>query len=258
MPLDFIDAIAEADKYAEMLEQERNGEVQLVTRYRRSFQSRLIQSQGNVQDYYSILKNALLAHKGVKNRISWNYEAFNRGRTHVAKMNAKTKTLYLYLALDPEELKDTKYGIVDVSSKKKYASVPVLMKIKGDRKFKYALELIAKLCEEKFELPKMDVEEVDYRVPYQTTEELVQSGVVKKLVASVPVTVYGAESTEEAPVVTTPSAAAEAQDVTFIEPTTVPAVEAAAEEVSAEEATETPVEEVPADAPASEDEPKEV
>lgn len=258
LPLDFIDAIAEADKYAEMLEQERNGEVQLVTRYRRSFQSRLIQSQGNVQDYYSILKNALLAHKGVKNRISWNYEAFNRGRTHVAKMNAKTKTLYLYLALDPEELKDTKYGIVDVSSKKKYASVPVLMKIKGDRKFKYALELIAKLCEEKLELPKMDVEEVDYRVPYQTTEELVQSGVVKKLVASVPVTVYGAESTEEAPVVTTPSAAAEAQDVTFIEPTTVPAVEAAAEEVSAEEATETPVEEVPADAPASEDEPKEV
>ena len=258
MDLDFIDVMAEPEKYAEMLEQEARGEVQLVTRYRRSFQSRLIQSQGNVQEYYNILKNALLSYKGVKNRISWNYEAFNRGRVHVAKMNAKTKTLYLYLALDPEELADTKYGIVDVSSKKKYATVPVLMKIKGDRKFKYALELIAKLCGENLELPKLEIEDVDYRVPYQTTEDLVQAGVIKKLVASVPVTVYGAASTEEAPVENTPSAATEAQEVTFIAPTTAPAVEEAAAEV-AEEPVEAPaVEEIPADAPASEDEPKEV
>jgi predicted transport protein len=264
MPLDFIDAVAEADRYAEMLEQERRGEVRLVTRYRRSFTSRLIQSQGNVQDYYSIIKNALLSHKGVKNRISWNYEAFNRGRTHVAKINAKTKTLYLYLALDPEELKDTKYGIVDVSSKKKYASVPVLMKIKGERKFKYALELIAKLCGEDLGLPKLDAAEVDYRMPYQPTEELVASGVVKKLVAAVPVSAYGAESTEDAPVGSA-SATAEAQEVTFVAPTDAPAVEAAAGELPVEEVPveetpveEAPAEETPADAPASNDEPTEV
>ena len=255
MPLDFIDAVAEADKYAEMLEQERRGEVQLVTRYRRSFQSRVIQSQGNVQDYYSIIKNALLSYKGVKNRISWNYEAFNRGRTHVAKINAKTKTLYLYLALDPEELKDTKYGIVDMSSKKKYATVPVLLKIKGERKFKYALELIDKLCGENLTLPKLEVEDVDYHMPYQTTEELVEAGVVKKLVASVPVPVYGEDAPAEdaAASENTVSAATEAQEMTFIEPTTAPAVEAAAEEVAAEAA-----EEVPADAPASEEGPTEV
>lgn len=264
MPLDFIDAIAEADKYAEMLEQERRGEVQLVTRYKRSFQSRLIQSQGNVQDYYSIIKNALMSYKGVKNRISWNYEAFNRGRVHVAKINVKTKTLFLYLALDPAELIDTKYGIVDVSSKKKYASVPVLMKIKGERKFKYALELIAKLCGENLELPKLEVEETDYHVPYQTTEELVQAGVIKKLVASIPVTVYGETPAEEVADDNTAAAVTEQQEVTFIEPTSTPAVEAAAEEIAEEipveevPAEEAPAEEVPADAPASEDEPKEV
>lgn len=257
MPLTFIDAIAEAEKYAEMCEQERNGEVYLVTRYRRSFQSRLAQSQGNVQDYYTMLKNALLSYKGVKNRISWNYEAFNRGRTHVAKINAKTKTLYLYLALDPEELKDTKYGIIDVSSKKKYASVPVLMKIKGERKFKYALELIAKLCGENLELPKLEIEEVDYRLPYKTTEELVQEGAIRKLVASVPVEPVQTEATaEEAETPTeTVSAATEAQDVTFIAPTTVPAVEAAAQEVASEEAAAA---EVPADAETSDDEPKQI
>lgn len=236
MPLSFIDAIADSEQYAALLEQEAKGEVQLVTRYRRSFMSRLIQSQGNVQEYYNILKNALLSYKGVKGRVSWNYEAFNRGRVHVAKMNAKTKTLYLYLALDPEELKDTKYGIIDVSSKKKYASVPVLMKIKGERKFKYALELIAKLCGEKLELNKLELPETDYRVPYQTTEELVEAGVVKKMVASIPVPVYGAESTEEAPVEEA-SASAEAQEVSFVAPTDAPAVEAAAEEAAAADAT---------------------
>ena len=53
------------------------------------------------------------------------------------------------------------------------------------------------------------------------------------MVASIPVTVYGAESTEEAPV-TEASASAEAQEVTFVAPTDAPAVEAAAEEVAAD------------------------
>ncbi len=262
--MDFIDIQDDPEGYAALLEKEKKGEIQIAYRYRRSYQSRLAQSQGRVQDYYSILKNALLSYKGVKGRISWNYEAFNRGRVHVAKINVKTKTLFLYLALDPAELIDTKYGIVDVSSKKKYATVPVLMKIKGERKFKYALELIAKLCGENLELPKLETEEVDYRVPYQTTEELVAAGVIKKLVASIPVTVYGETPAEEVADDNTAAAVTEQQEVTFIEPTSTPAVEAAAEEI-AEEAPveETPVEEapaedIPADATASEDEPKEV
>lgn len=242
MPLSYIDAIADADAYNDLLEQERNGLIRIVTRYRRSFQSRLIQSQGNVQDYYNILKNALLAYKGIKNRVSWNYESFNRGRVHVAKMNAKTKTLYLYLALDPEQLKDTKYGIVDVSSKKKYASVPVLMKIKGERKFKYALELIDKLCQEELALIKQELVETDYHLPYQTTEELVGAGLVKKMVAGVPVAYFEQPTEEPTEVVNdvtevAPSNGA-SDDVTFIAPSDDAAVEAAAEEIAAEAASE--------------------
>lgn len=196
--LDFIDVKDDPEAYAALLEREKNGEIQLVYRYRKSYQSRLAQSQGRVQDYYSVLKNALLSYKGVKGRISWNYEAFNKGRNHLAKMNAKTKTLYLYLALDPAELADSKYGITDVSSKKKYASVPVLMKIKGDRKFKYALELIDKMCAENMQLPKRaNAEDVDYRIPYQSTEELVEAGIVKKLVAAVPMEDSAVAASEE-------------------------------------------------------------
>lgn len=229
MSLDYIDIAKKKEEYDALLAQESNGEVRLVTRYRRSFKSRLIQSQGNVQNYYSLLKNELLAHKGVKDRMSWNYEAFNKGRAHLAKMNAKTKTLYLYLALDPEELKDTKYGIIDVSSKKKYATVPVLMKIKGDRKFKYAMELIDKLCQEKMELTKMDVPEKDYRLDYKSTEELVAEGHVKKMVAGVPVSYFESEKNENR---VAEAAPVEAQaDVTFVAPADDVAVMAAAEEL---------------------------
>ncbi len=207
MPLTFIDAVAEAEKYNEMLDQESRGEVQLVARYRRSYQSRLSQAQGSVPDYYNVIKNLLLSYKGVKNRISWNYETFNVGRTPVAKFNAKTRTLYVYMSLNPEELAETKYTFNDMSSKKKYASVPVLMKIKGDRKFKHAMEMITMLCEEKLQLPKKKViEEQDYKIPYMTTEQLVAEGMVKKLVAAIPLVDLPTEETpvEEAPVEETP------------------------------------------------------
>lgn len=186
--LEFIDVMAEPERYAEMQEQERLGLVRLVSRYRRSFLSRLSQSRGNVQEYYSVIKNALLFYKGVKNRVSWGYESFNRGRVKLAKVNAKSSTLYLYLALDPAELEGTKYNFTDVSNKKKYAATPVLLKIKGERKLKHALELIGKLCGEVNALPTIkNYEIVDYTVAEQTTEELVQAGLIRQFTAAVPV-----------------------------------------------------------------------
>ncbi len=229
--LKFIDVKNEPEAYEELLAQEAAGEVTLVYRYRKSFQSKLAQSQGNTQDYYNLIKNALLSYKGVKARTSWNYEAFNKGRTHVAKIIAKTKTLYLYLALDPEEWKETKYGIVDVSDKKKYATVPVLMKIKGDRKFKYAMELIAVLCGEKLALPQTGAEEVDYRIPYGTNDELVEAGIIRKLAAGIPTAPVAEEETavEE-------EAVAEEEEIIAIPVEEAPAVEAAAEAIESEEA----------------------
>lgn len=186
--LEFIDVMAEPERYAEMLEQERQGLVRLVNRYRRSFLSRLSQSHGNVREYYSVLKNAFLFYKGVKGRISWGYESFNRGRVKLAKVVAKSSTLYLYLAIDPASLDGTKYFFTDVSNKKKYAETPVLLKIKGERKLKHALELIGHLCGEQHALPTVKNYEIaDYMVPEQTTEELVQLGLIKQFTAAVPV-----------------------------------------------------------------------
>ena len=187
LKLDYIDVMENPEKYQEMLAQEARGEVTLVTRYRRSFRSRLIQSQGNVQDYYNEIKNLLLSYKGVKGRISWGNESFNRGRTYVAKVTAKTKTLYVYLAVDPTTLADSSYEVVDVSSKKKYAGVPSLIKVRGDRKFKFVMDLIRQLCETDMALPlAKNFEPEDYHTPYVKTEELVQEGLVRKFVAAIP------------------------------------------------------------------------
>ena len=186
--LEFFDAMEKPEEYAALQEQEKEGLIQIVTRYRRSFMSRLVQSQGDVQAYYSEIKNKLLSYKGVKGRISWGNESFNKGRTYIAKVNAKSKTLYLYLALDPATLEEGAYNFEDMSAKKKYENVPVLIKIKGPRKLKYALELIDKICNENLALPEVkNFEPTDYTVPYWTTEELVKTGLVKKMVAGMPV-----------------------------------------------------------------------
>lgn len=188
--LEYIDAKDEPEAYAALLAREAAGEVRLVTRYRQSYESRLIQSKDPIQDYYSGIKNALLAYKGVKSRISWANETFHQGRNHIAKIIVKTSSLYLYLALDPEQLAGTKYesAVTVLSGRKKFETVPVLIKIKGERKYKYALEMIDMVCEGKLQLlPNKKYTETDYKRPVQTLEELVEAGLVRKLVAGEPV-----------------------------------------------------------------------
>ena len=288
----FVDTMEKPELYREILDLHEQGKAQVVHRYRRSYQAKLAMSQGRVQDFYSGIKNALLAYKGVKARKSWNYEAFNRGRVQIAKIIPKTKTLYVYLALDPQELVDTKYGIVDVSEKRKYAATPVLMKVKGERKYKYVLELIAKICAENLELKKLDKPEEDFRVPYMTQDELIEAGLIRHLAAAAPLDgevmpesepideaedaedveedAEDEETTEEAPEEATEEATEEVTEEAT-EEVTEEATEEATEEVTEEATEEVPEEateevteeapaeeEIPAEAPADEEPPKQV
>lgn len=193
----YIDAKANPEAYAELLEREKRGEVTLVYRYRKSFLAKMALADDTVKGYYNELKNALLAYKGVKCRTSWGYEAFNKGRTKLARMDVKTKSLYLYLAIDPQSLVDTKYNFKDMSAKKKYAATPVLMKIRGERKFKHALELIEKICGEELQLKRLETEPTDYRLPMMSQDEMVEAGYVKMMVGAIPVAPETEKSAEE-------------------------------------------------------------
>ncbi len=148
----------------------------LEIRLRRSFMARLIQSEDDVQGYYSEIKNLLLSYKGVKSRISWKSESFKKGRVHMAKADVKGKKLYLYLALDPAEFKDSKYFFTDLSEKSN--EYPMLIKVKSNRGLKYAIELIEILAE-KLGLVRFDRVSEDYRMPYETDKQLLDRGLIK-------------------------------------------------------------------------------
>ena len=79
--------------------------------------------------------------------MSWQYETFKTGRNLLVKLAMRGKTLGVYLALEPEAYAGTKYKIDDVSAVSKNSAVPVLYKLKNDRRVKYCKELIAAVME---------------------------------------------------------------------------------------------------------------
>ncbi len=168
---------------------DENGEPRVIDgdtvqiRYRTSFMSRLIQAEAPLQDYYTVVKNALLSYKGVKARTSWNFESFNCGRLQCAKLNVKGSAFQVYLGLDPKEYNANKYHFVDVGDKPKLDKVPMLIKVKSERGLKYALELIEEMMK-KYELEKMNIKPKDYHLPYESTEALAAKDLVKVILPS--------------------------------------------------------------------------
>lgn len=153
----------------------------VIVRYKKSFTAKLIQSQEQTKIWYSALKNAFLGYPKIKSRVSWNADSFNAGRTKIAKLVMRGKTLCLYTALDPDRYAETKYKVERAESKK-YADVPCLYRIKNERRAKYALDLIEDLAV-KFGLERGAPQDTDYVLPYETTEALIDRGLIKELIS---------------------------------------------------------------------------
>ena len=122
----------------------------------------------------------MLSYKKVKSRISWGHENFNFGRNNIARFTMRGKSLCIYFALDPDDYPDTKYK-VERSLSKKYEGVPCLYRIKNARRAKYAVDLIKALMDKYGIVPGADHNE-NYYMPYRTTEQLVEEGLIKELV----------------------------------------------------------------------------
>lgn len=148
-----------------------------VTRYRRSFKSRLIQDE-KMQDFYTDLKNAFSELTGVKTRLSRHCENFRYHADRIAKLNVGGKTLTLYLALDPSAYEDTKYRYEDVSDRKTYTETPMKIRITSKRMVKYAKELMQDLAA-KYSVTVSGCIPMDYHMKYQTDEALIKKGLIK-------------------------------------------------------------------------------
>ncbi len=148
-----------------------------VTRYRRSFKSRLIQDE-KMQDFYTDIKNAFSELTGVKTRLSRHCENFRYHAERIAKLNVGGKTLTLYLALDPSAYEDSKYRYEDVSDRKTYTETPMKIRITSKRMVKYCKELLADLAA-KFSITISGCIPMDYHMKYQTDEALIKKGLIK-------------------------------------------------------------------------------
>ena len=182
-------------------EGEENGEMVVqgkvvVVRYSKSFMAKLCCSSEETKTYYQRITDRFLSYKKVNSRVSWAHTAFNRGRTALAKMVIRGKTLRLYLALDANEVAD-KYYATDVSSKKKYAATPCYIKVKSERGLKFALELVDAVCN-KFQIPFHKDVTVTSETKFEadTMDRLINRGLIKIKV------IDGGEITPDATIVT--------------------------------------------------------
>lgn len=169
----------------EIREKTVNGRTfRVIIRYSRSFAARVIQAPDALKNYYSEIKNELLAYEEVKSRISWKHEAFNCGRIQLAKLVVRGKNLCVYLALDPNAYEYEKYHQTDKSGKAAYVKVPMMIKVRSDlglRKAKYLIsEVMANVG-----LERTDAALVDYAswYAYRDTKTLVEENLIKELEA---------------------------------------------------------------------------
>lgn len=176
-------AVAATPAYEEIDDQLVDAETGLVVRLKKSFTAKMKQSDERIKEYYSDIKNELIAYKRLNSNVSWHGDRFNYGRDTIAKINISGKTLCFYLALDPNdpEFKQTVYHQKDVSAQKAYESTPFMVKIKSDAAAKKALRLVGCLAQKLGAERDFEYQKVDYtkEFGYESTKQLFDEGFIK-------------------------------------------------------------------------------
>lgn len=155
-----------------------------VVRLNKGFMARLIQSDDELKQRYSEIKNALLSYKKVKARQSWKRETFKAGREVIAKLSYRGKTMCLFLALNPADYVDTKFAVEDASDKPSNAETPAMIRLRSSRRIKQATKLIEELAAKK-NLVKTDRKAENFALPYEEDDALIEKGLIKIHVKSV-------------------------------------------------------------------------
>lgn len=155
-------------------------DAEMVTRYKRSFRAKIIESTDEVKDSYFALKNALLSYAGVNSQINWSNDRFFMAGETVARIGVRGKTLCLYLDLDPAAYPTSVYHQRAVGDTKQYEKTPMMVKVRSATALKRALQLVAALMER---LGTVMVERapVNYaeEFAFRSQEELIQEGLIK-------------------------------------------------------------------------------
>lgn len=152
----------------------------IIKKYQKGFMARLIQSEDIVKKYYTEIKNELLSYEGVKSREAWNHESFSAGRTMLAKISIRGKTLALYVALDPKQvIAEGRYAVDDMSGVGAHASTPTLYRIRNNRRLGGSKQLIKSAMKGREQNEKYRPVNWLRRLPYEDNDALAERGLVK-------------------------------------------------------------------------------
>ena len=109
------------------------------------FYERILTVDKELQDLYSELKNELLSY-GLKSRVAANGDTFRLHRKTYCRITVAGKSLKLYLALNPDDYKDSKMPYANAGNKATYAEIPFVFKVKSGLSLRRAKGLIADAC----------------------------------------------------------------------------------------------------------------
>ncbi|MEN9819248.1 MAG: hypothetical protein RL379_26 [Bacillota bacterium] len=123
----------------------RTGKKKIV---RIPFQDRMAIAEPMMLGHYDDLKNYILSYQ-VKSRISNTGDMFRLHKEEFVKITIAGKSLKLYLALNPEDYKDSPIPVDDASDKKIYQQIPLVFKVKSDLSLKRAKKLVDDLMAKK-------------------------------------------------------------------------------------------------------------
>ncbi len=128
----------------------RTGKKKIV---RIPFHERMAKADPMILAHYDELKNYILSYQ-VKSRISNTGDMFRLHKEEFVKITIAGKSLKLYLALNPEDYKDSPIPVDDASDKKIYKQIPLVFKVKSDLSLKRAKKLVDDLMAKKSLLQK--------------------------------------------------------------------------------------------------------
>lgn len=147
----------------------------------RSFIAKLCLIDSELQEYYSELKNYALSFSGTRYRTSWQYDSIYKTKVLLARFVIKGKSLWIYVAVTPEEVPE---GTNFVATKdKKYEGLHVGLKVQGARTLKQAKNLLRLACE-KEGLVYVARKEENFIPEPLSDEELWEKGLIKKVISS--------------------------------------------------------------------------
>lgn len=107
----------------------------------RTFEEKLAALDAEKKAALNEIREALLAKKNVKERISKKYITFNRGREQVARVSIIATSLRVHLAVDLKDYAD-KTWVKDYSAKVAYEKVPGMVRVSSPLAVRRILQII--------------------------------------------------------------------------------------------------------------------